>query len=204
MVRRAAPHLKILALLSFVLAVVAVPASLWPLFALVLVVLSRVPLRFLLPRMVVEVPFLVFALVIPFVATGPRVDLGWFPVSEPGLVAAGLLVAKGSLGVLASLTLAATTEPQEPLRGLERLRLSALLVQILGFTRSATSTWSPPTRSACAAGWSPAASTPATRGTGRCWHAPSAPCSSAPTSAASACTSRWCREGFRPAGRWPR
>ena len=138
-VHRAAPHLKILTLLAFVLAVVAVPASLWPLFALALVallgviVLARVPLRFLLPRMVVEVPFLVFALVIPFVATGPRVDLGWFSVSEPGLVAAGLLVAKGSLGVLASLTLAATTEPQEVLRGLERLRLPALLVQILGF-----------------------------------------------------------------------
>ena len=97
------------------------------------VALARVPLRFLLPRMVVEVPFLVFALVIPFVATGPQVDLGWFSLSEPGLVAAGLLVAKGSLGVLASLTLAATTEPQEVLRGLERLRLPALLVQILGF-----------------------------------------------------------------------
>ncbi|QIK65715.1 cobalt ECF transporter T component CbiQ [Nocardioides sp. HDW12B] len=138
-VHRAAPHHKILALLAFVLAVVATPAGWWPLFVVALGVLlgvvltARVPLRFLLPRMVVEVPFLVFALVIPFVATGPRVDLGPVSLSEPGLVAAALLAVKGTLGVLASLTLAATTEPVDVLRGLERLRLPATLVQILGF-----------------------------------------------------------------------
>jgi cobalt/nickel transport system permease protein len=35
--------------------------------------------------------------------------------------------------VLASLTLAATTEPDDLLRGLQRLRLPDLLVQIMGF-----------------------------------------------------------------------
>ena len=54
-------------------------------------------------------------------------------VSEPGLVAAFALLAKGSLGVLASLTLAATTEPQAVLDGLRRLRMPDLLVQIMGF-----------------------------------------------------------------------
>ena len=42
-------------------------------------------------------------------------------------------VVKGTLGVLASLTLAATTEPQQLLAGLERLRMPNLLVQIMGF-----------------------------------------------------------------------
>ena len=138
-IHRAPPHLKILALLVFVFTVVATPADRWPLFLVALAVLgvviavARVPVLFLLPRMLVEVPFLVFALVVPFVATGPQVEVGWLSVSEPGLVAAGALVVKGTLGVLASLTLAATTEPQDVLRGLERLRLPALLVQILGF-----------------------------------------------------------------------
>jgi cobalt/nickel transport system permease protein len=54
-------------------------------------------------------------------------------VSEPGLWAAGALVAKGSLGVLASLTLAATTDPQAVLAGLTRLRMPDLIVQIMGF-----------------------------------------------------------------------
>ena len=51
---------------------------------------------------------------------------------EAQLAAWGLL-AKGTLGVLASLTLAATTEPHDLLAGLERLRLPTLLVQIAGF-----------------------------------------------------------------------
>lgn len=42
-------------------------------------------------------------------------------------------MAKGTLGVLASLTLAATTEPHDLLAGLERLRLPHLMVQIIGF-----------------------------------------------------------------------
>jgi len=54
-------------------------------------------------------------------------------VSEPGLLAAWGLLAKGTLGVLASLTLAATTEPVAVLAGLRRLRMPDLIVQIMGF-----------------------------------------------------------------------
>ena len=138
-VHRAAGHLKLLALLGFVLTAVAVPPGWWPAYAVLLVVLlgvvrlAGVPLLYLGRRLWIEVPFLVFALLLPFVATGPRVDVGVLSLSEPGLVAAGGLVAKGTLGVLASLTLAATTEPAEVLRGLRRLRMPDLLVQIMAF-----------------------------------------------------------------------
>lgn len=138
-VHRARPHLKLLALLGFVLLVVATPNDRYPVFAgylallLVVVGVSRVPVTYLLPRMVVEVPFLVFAVLMPFVSHGDRVDVLGVAVSEPGLVAAGGLAMKGTLGVLASLTLAATTEPRDILRGLERLRLPAQLVEIMGF-----------------------------------------------------------------------
>ena len=138
-VHRAPAHLKLLALLGFMLLVVATPREWYPVFAVHLAVLlgvvlvSRVPLRYLLPRMVVEVPFLLFALLVPFVAHGPRVEVLGVAVSEPGLLAAFALVVKGSLGVLASLTLAATTEPDELLRGLQRLQMPAMLVSIMGF-----------------------------------------------------------------------
>ncbi|WGX95361.1 cobalt ECF transporter T component CbiQ [Nocardioides sp. L-11A] len=147
-VHRAPAHLKILLLLGFVLTVVATPREWYPVFggylALLLgvVLLARVPLTYLLPRMVVEVPFLLFAALMPFVAEGPRVavPLGWsglggweLSLSESGLMAAWGLAVKGTLGVLASLTLAATTEPTDVLRGLQRLRLPDLLVQIMGF-----------------------------------------------------------------------
>ena len=52
---------------------------------------------------------------------------------SPACSAAWGLLAKGTLGVLASLTLAATTEPRDLLVGLERLRMPHLLVQIMGF-----------------------------------------------------------------------
>jgi cobalt/nickel transport system permease protein len=138
-IHRAQPHLKLLALLGFVLVVVATPGDLYPAFGGYLAVLGAVVLRsgvpptYLLKRMVVEVPFLVFALLVPFVSHGPRTELWGVTVSEPGLVAAGALVMKGTLGVLASLVLAATTEPHDVVRGLERLRMPAPLVQILAF-----------------------------------------------------------------------
>lgn len=138
-VHRAPAHLKVLALLGFVLVVVATPKDWYPAYAVhlaviaVVVAVSKVPPTYLLKRMVVEVPFVVFAVLLPFVAHGPRTEVLGLSLSESGLLAAWGLLAKGTLGVLASLTLAATTEPQELLAGLERLRLPNLLVQIMGF-----------------------------------------------------------------------
>ena len=138
-IHRAPAHLKILALVGFMLVVVATPREWYPVYAGFLLVLlgviavSRVPFGYLAKRMVIEVPFLVFAALMPFVATGPRVEVLGVSVSEAGLLAAWGLVVKGSLGVLASLTLAATTEPAEVLAGLQRLRMPTLIVQIMGF-----------------------------------------------------------------------
>ena len=139
LVHRAAPHAKLLALLGFVLVVVATPRDWFAAYALFLVLLgvvitvSRVPVAFLARRLVVEVPFVVFAVLLPFLALGPRVEVLGVRVSEAGLLAAWGLLAKGTLGVLASLTLAATTPADDLLRGLQRLRLPELLVQIMGF-----------------------------------------------------------------------
>ena len=138
-VHRTPPHLKLAVLLGFVLTVVATPREWFPFFGgyLVLlagvVALSQVPAAYLLKRMVVEVPFVVFAVLMPFIATGPRTEVLGVEVSAPGLLAAWGLLAKGTLGVLASLTLAATTEPRDILLGLQRLRVPQQLVQIMGF-----------------------------------------------------------------------
>lgn len=132
-------HLRILALVGFMLVVVATPREWYAAFAgyLLLVVavilLARVPVLWVVRRMVIEVPFLVFALLLPFIATGPRTEVLGLTVSEHGLLAAWGLVAKGTLGVMASLTLAATTEPTAVLLGLRRLRMPDLVVQIMGF-----------------------------------------------------------------------
>jgi cobalt/nickel transport system permease protein len=138
-VHRAPAHLKIVALVAFMLLVVATPPGWWPVYVGYLLVLvgviaaSTVPPSYILRRMVVEVPFVVFALLMPFIATGPEVEVLGLGLSRSGLAAAGALLVKGTLGVLASLTLAATTEPRHLLAGLERLHVPQLLVQIMGF-----------------------------------------------------------------------
>ena len=139
LLHRAPAHLKVAGLVAFMLLVVATPLG-WPAafvaYAVVLAVLvtvSAVPVTYLARRMVIETPVLVFAAVLPLVAAGPQVQVLGLSLSEPGLLAAGGLVTKATLGVLASLLLAATTDPRDLLTGLERLGVPAQLVQIMGF-----------------------------------------------------------------------
>jgi cobalt/nickel transport system permease protein len=121
------------------LIVVATPREWYPVFAgyllllLGVIAVSEVPPLYIARRMVIETPFVVFALLMPFIADGPPTQLLGLTVSQPGLLAAWGLLAKGTLGVVASLTLAATTEPRDLLAGLETLRLPNQLVQIMGF-----------------------------------------------------------------------
>ncbi len=138
-IHRAPAHLKLITLVGFVLLVVATPRDWFAVYAgfllvvIAVIVAARVPLLYIVRRMVIEVPFLVFAVLVPFVATGPRTEVLGLSVSEPGLLAAWGLAAKGTIGVMSSLTLAATTEPSAALLGLRRLRMPELIVQIMGF-----------------------------------------------------------------------
>jgi cobalt/nickel transport system permease protein len=83
--------------------------------------------------MVVEVPFVVFALLMPVVATGERSDVLGISLSDDGLLAGWNILAKGTLGVVASILLAATTDARALLVGLQRLRLPNRLVEIAAF-----------------------------------------------------------------------
>jgi cobalt/nickel transport system permease protein len=138
-VHRLPAHVKVVALVGFLIAVVATPRGAWAAYAalsgvvLTAVAATQVPLGYLARRMVVELPFVLFALLLPFVATGPRVDVLGIPLSPDGAVGAGTLLAKATLGTVASLILASTTEARDLVAGLERLRLPAQLVAILGF-----------------------------------------------------------------------
>lgn len=140
LVHRLPAHCKLVALLGFVLLVVATPPGVFWAFggyaALLLAValVARVPLRTVAARMVVEVPVAGFALLLPLIAGGPRIRV-WGPltVSESGLLDGWNVLAKATLGVVASILLAATTEQRDLLAGLERLRLPGPLVQIAGF-----------------------------------------------------------------------
>lgn len=138
-VHRLPAHVKLVALVGFVLVVVATPAGAWGAFAAyagllaLAVALARVPASLVARRAVVEVPFVVFALLLPFVAVGPRVAVGPLSLSEAGLTGGGTLLAKATIGVVAAILLAATTSPRDLLAGLDRLHLPRVLVAIVSF-----------------------------------------------------------------------
>jgi cobalt/nickel transport system permease protein len=136
---RAPPQCKITASLLFVLAVVATPReAVWAygLYALLLAGLARVagvPLPLLARRLVIELPFLLFAVLLPVVGQGERVEVLGVPLAREGLWAAWNILVKGTLGVTASLLVAAATPVPELLRGLERLRLPRAFTTVAGF-----------------------------------------------------------------------
>ena len=133
------PHTKLAAVFAFVVVVVSTPrAAVWA-FAVYAALLAtvayaaRVPAGFLLKRLLIEIPFVAFAVLMPFVAQGERVEVLGLSLSVNGLWGAWNVLAKGTLGVAASVLLAATTELRELLLGLQRLKLPPLLVQIASF-----------------------------------------------------------------------
>ena len=138
-VHRLRPECKIAGTVLTVLAVVVAPREafwVFAAFALLLVAvarLARVPLPTLAHRLTVELPFVAFAFLLPFVSGGRRIDLVGLSVSSDGLWAAWNILVKGTLGVAASGVLAATTPVADLLRGLERLHLPRLLTGITGF-----------------------------------------------------------------------
>ncbi|MDJ0460503.1 cobalt ECF transporter T component CbiQ [Streptomyces sp. H27-C3] len=133
------PHCKLAAVFCFVLVVVSTPREAVWAFGLYAVLLgavayaSRVPAGYLLKRLLIEVPFVAFAVLMPFVAQGERVEVLGMSLSVSGLWGAWNVLAKGTLGVAASVLLASTTELRSLLLGLQRLRLPPLLVQIASF-----------------------------------------------------------------------
>lgn len=135
-VHRLPPQVKIVAAFLGVVCVVATPREAFGVFAGFAVLLvgvwvaARIPLLWILKRSVIELPFVVLAVLLPFTGPDPRVDLLGMSLSEPGLLGAWNILVKGTLGVLTSLTLAATTPMRDLLLGLARLRAPALVTTI--------------------------------------------------------------------------
>jgi cobalt/nickel transport system permease protein len=136
---RLAPECKVLATVLFVFVVVATPReAFWAFgsYAVTILVLARaaqLPLTMLARRLVIELPFLAFALVLPIIGHGARVEVLGISLSVAGLWAAWNIVVKGTLGIAATSVLVATTDTRDILRGLERLHVPSAFVAIASF-----------------------------------------------------------------------
>lgn len=138
-VHRLSPEVKLVVALVFVTSVALTPReAIWAfaVYSVLIGALARrasLRLRFVAARLVAVLPFIVFALFIPFVASGERTQLVGISVSVEGLWAAWNVVAKASLGASVSIILAATTEVPELIRGMGVLRVPPVVTAIASF-----------------------------------------------------------------------
>lgn len=138
-VHRLPAHTKIVAAVAFIVVVVATPVTAYWAFAwyaILIIGVARIaalPLRLVLTRMTVELPFVAFALLLPFFGRPPEVEVLGVAVSQQGMLAAWGILAKATLGVATSVVLAATTRSRDLLEALAVLHVPALLVEIASF-----------------------------------------------------------------------
>ena len=124
-----APHAKILAILGLLVIVVATPIQNYLAFiayfslVIALVLIAKLPIWQSLKRTTIEIPFIFFAILMPFVS----------PDKEAAKIAAISIIAKATIGTLLAIILSGTTPAREILRGFETLKMPALIVQIASF-----------------------------------------------------------------------
>ena len=135
-VHRLPAEVKILAAFLGVVCVVVTPREAFAVFGGYLLLLAavwaaaRIPPGWIAVRSLIEAPFVVLAVLLPFTGGGATVDVLGLALSQEGLLGAWNILVKGTLGVLTSLTLAATTPLRDLLLGLQRLRAPSLVVTI--------------------------------------------------------------------------
>jgi cobalt/nickel transport system permease protein len=95
--------------------------------------IAKIPFSLLFKRSLIEIPFVFFAILMPFFGSGDKVQVGPFDLYREGLIAGSGIVVKGTLGVMTAIILSTSTTAREILRGLERLKLPVLMVQIASF-----------------------------------------------------------------------
>jgi cobalt/nickel transport system permease protein len=95
--------------------------------------LAQVSPWFVAKRLVVETPFVLFAVFLPLIGRGERLDVLGISLSIDGLWAAWNILIKATLGLATTVLLGATTPIAEILHGLEHLRMPRLMTAIAGF-----------------------------------------------------------------------
>ena len=130
---------KLGALGLFVLAVVLTPReAVWAFgvhagLALLGVWIAGLKPMFVARRLLLEIPFVLFALFLPFIGGGEQIEVIGLSLSVDGLWSGWNIVVKGTLGLAASIVLTATTTVPDILSGLDRLRVPRLITSIAGF-----------------------------------------------------------------------
>lgn len=95
--------------------------------------ISKIPFRTIFFRSLVEIPFVVFALLMPFFGAGETINYFGFELYVEGLLAGAEIIAKGTIGVMMGVLLSATTSARSIIEGLARLRIPNPIIAIASF-----------------------------------------------------------------------
>jgi len=144
-VHRLDPRTKLLCSLAFILAVVLTPAGTWKAYAvyllimLGLILLSRLPIKYVAKRSLVIFPFVIMvAIFMPFFKQGQEAvsyDIGaWhIAITYEGLAVLINVVVKSWLCILCLIILSSSTKFEKLLHGMYRLKVPQVFVQITSF-----------------------------------------------------------------------
>ena len=144
-IHRLDPRIKIISFFSFILLVISTQPTKFlnfPLYFLLIfgvILVSKVPLRFVFKRSLVVIPFvLLIAIFIPFLKEGEIAGSYSFAslhltVTYDGLIILFNVLSKSWLSVLSMLALASTTKFPELLKGFEKLGMPRVMVMVISF-----------------------------------------------------------------------
>lgn len=107
--------------------------GLYALIVSILIWVARVPPKFVAVRLLGVAPFVLFAILIPFIAGGVTTQVWGVALSVEGLWATWNIMAKAILGASVTIVLTATTEVPDIIEGVGVLRVPALFVSIAMF-----------------------------------------------------------------------
>lgn len=144
-IHRLDPRTKFITTLVFIMVVISTPPMRWQAFAMylliitILLLLSRLPVNFVLKRSLVIMPFvLMIAIFIPFFTQGEvagsyNIWLWQVSVTYNGLQVLWNVLIKAWLSILSLILLTSTTRLVNLLNGMEQLRMPRIMVMLLSF-----------------------------------------------------------------------
>ena len=137
------PQLKILATLLIVISI-AFSKIINPfqiishaVIVFLIIILSNIPLKTYLKRLTLDIPFILFALFLPFLSSGNNdmvFTLFSFEVYRTGLLEMFAILFKATAGLSMGIVLTATTTNIELIYGLQKLKLPPIIIAIMSFS----------------------------------------------------------------------
>jgi cobalt/nickel transport system permease protein len=137
------PQLKILATLLIVVSIafskIINPFQIISHAVIVFLIIriSNIPLKTYLKRLTLDIPFILFALFLPFLSSGNNdmvFTLFSFEVYRTGLLEMFAILFKATAGLSMGIVLTATTTNIELIYGLQKLKLPPIIIAIMSFS----------------------------------------------------------------------